>query len=98
MADAPGTKINVGTVKEATKLGSLDAILTALSNNTSGSISPHDMRDMSYTIWDDFVANTLFGPTGAQGHQGEQGATGPDGSQGIQGVLEIGRASCRERV
>lgn len=43
--------INNGTVTEATNLGTLNDILTALADNTTQSISPRDVRNAIFSLW-----------------------------------------------
>jgi len=44
---------------DATKLANLQSILNVLPDNTSKTISPKDVRDSSYTLWE----NIIFKPT-----------------------------------
>ena len=51
--------INIGTVTESTSLGSIDAVLNQIPNNTTHLVSPKDLRDAFYTAW----TSNIFKPT-----------------------------------
>jgi hypothetical protein len=52
---------------DATKLANLQSILNVLPDNTSKTIAPKDIRDSSYTLWE----NIIFKPTTNSGISGE---------------------------